>query len=95
MTRTLDELRGNAEIRDQLYSTCDFEVADARPEPTWFSIDGFSDVPVIGRDGSGGVFVVLPRSHVLYVSSEGAAGVVADDLDSLIDDSPTLKTLEE
>jgi hypothetical protein len=48
-------------------------------------VDGAKDFSAIARDGSGGLFVVTPSSpRIIYASSEGQAGVIADDLASLV-----------
>jgi hypothetical protein len=39
----------------------------------------------IGEDGAGGIFALLPPTQrVLFVSSEGQAGIIATDLEALI-----------
>jgi hypothetical protein len=53
-------------------------------EERWFTIDGIDAPRQIGSDGSGGAFVLLPPQKVLYVSSEGRAGIVADTFEAFI-----------
>jgi hypothetical protein len=60
------------------------DVSFAPDEEPWFTIDGVESPRQIGSDGSGGAFVLLPSQDVLYVSSEGRAGVIADNFDAFI-----------
>ncbi|QOZ55587.1 hypothetical protein [Bradyrhizobium sp. CCBAU 53338] len=59
-------------------------VSFAPDEEPWFTIDGFENPQQIGSDGSGGAFVLLPSQNVLYVSSEGRAGIIAESFEALI-----------
>lgn len=60
------------------------DVSFAADEEPWFTIDGVESPRQIGSDGSGGAFVLLPSRNVLYVSSEGRAGIVADSFEAFI-----------
>lgn len=60
------------------------DVSFAPDEEPWFTIDGVESPRQIGSDGSGGAFVLLPSQNVLYVSSEGRAGVIADNFEAFI-----------
>ncbi|MET3909206.1 hypothetical protein ABID59_003560 [Bradyrhizobium sp. S3.3.6] len=60
------------------------DVSFATDEEPWFTIDGVESPRQIGSDGSGGAFILLPPQNVLYVSSEGRAGVIADSFDAFI-----------
>jgi hypothetical protein len=85
MTINWGDLVVDAELTEQVSAISEFEFELGQIEPTWFSIDGVSAFPVMARDGSGGIFVVTRSSpHVLYCTSEGAAGVIAHDLDGLL-----------
>lgn len=53
-------------------------------EEPWFTIDGVENPRQIGSDGSGGAFVLLPPQNVLYVSSEGRAGMIADSFEAFV-----------
>ena len=76
-------LTANAEVLDRL--TWTFDLHFVTEVPLWFSVDGAKAIGRIARDGTGGVFALVPGSpRVLYVSSEGAAGIVAADLDEFI-----------
>jgi hypothetical protein len=64
---------------------CNFEVNVGPEEPAWFTVDGIPAVRQIGEDGAGGIFALLPPTQrVLYVSSEGQAGIIAADLEAFI-----------
>ena len=60
------------------------DVSFTPDEEPWFTIDGVESPRQIGNDGSGGAFVLLPSQHVLYVSSEGRAGVIAGSFEAFI-----------
>ncbi|TYL73074.1 hypothetical protein [Bradyrhizobium cytisi] len=60
------------------------DVSFATDEEPWFTIDGVESPRQIGSDGSGGAVILLPPQNVLYVSSEGRAGVIADSFDAFI-----------
>jgi hypothetical protein len=86
MPLSLETLAANAEAVEKLSFTSDFELeTDAAGEPLYFSVDGVADVARLGRDGAGGDFLqLLPSQRVLYVSSEGQAGVVAADIGEFV-----------
>lgn len=60
------------------------DVSFAPDEERWFTIDGVDIPRQIGSDGSGGAFVLLPTENVLYVSSEGRAGVIAESFEAFV-----------
>lgn len=71
MAISLNGLAANSDIREQLGSTCDFNVGSAGAK-VWFTVEGVEKVTVIALDGGGGVFVVMaPSRRVLFVSAEG------------------------
>ena len=61
-----------------------FDLSFEPDEEPWFAIDGIEKPRQIASDGSGGAFVLRPALDVLYVSSEGRAGVIADDFEAFI-----------
>ena len=50
----------------------------------WFSVDDLDEFAPIGSESSGGAFVLLPTGRVLYVASEGRAGIIAASFEELI-----------
>jgi hypothetical protein len=79
-----DALAANPDVVESL-GICSFEVNVGPEEPAWFSVDGIPAVRQIGEDGAGGIFALLPPTQrVLFVSSEGQAGIIATDLEALI-----------
>lgn len=60
------------------------DVSFAPDEETWFTIDGIESPRQIGSDGAGGTFVLLPSQDVLYVSSEGRAGIIAENFEAFV-----------
>jgi hypothetical protein len=80
-----DALTANPDAAELLGSACNFEVQIGPEEPAWFTVDGIPKVRQIGEDGAGGIFALLPPTQrVLYVTSEGQAGIVAADLEAFI-----------
>ena len=60
------------------------DVSFVPDEEPWFTIDGVESPRQIGSDGLGGAFVLLPSQNVLYVSSEGRAGIIAESFEAFI-----------
>ena len=60
------------------------DVSFVADEELWFTIDGIENPRQIGSDGTGGAFVLLPSQDVLYVSSEGRAGIIADSFEAFV-----------
>lgn len=60
------------------------DVSIVPDEEPWFTIDGIENPRQIGSDGSGGAFVLLPAKNVLYVSSEGRAGIIAGTFEAFV-----------
>ena len=60
------------------------DVSFATEEEPWFTVDGIESPRQIGSDGSGGALVLLPSQTVLYVSSEGRAGIIADSFEAFV-----------
>ncbi|WFU81893.1 hypothetical protein QA645_03825 [Bradyrhizobium sp. CIAT3101] len=81
MPLTPEVLTANGEVVAWLGS---LDVSFAPDEEPWFTIDGVESPRQIGSDGSGGAFVLLPAQNVLYVSSEGRAGVIAESFEAFI-----------
>ena len=59
------------------------DVSFVPDEEPWFTIDDVENPRQIGSDGNG-AFVLLPSGNVLYVSSEGRAGIIADTFEAFI-----------
>ncbi|KJC51511.1 hypothetical protein UB31_11325 [Bradyrhizobium sp. LTSP849] len=76
-----ESLSANSEVVTRLGT---FDVAFEPDEEPWFTIDGIESPRQIGSDGSGGAFVLLPSQEVLYVSSEGRAGIIADSFEAFV-----------
>jgi hypothetical protein len=81
-----DALAANAEAVERLCWSFDFRLETDLDQTGWFTVDGAKAFRPIGRDGAGGVFALLPPSqHMLYVSSEGQAGIIAANFDEFIE----------
>ncbi|EJN13270.1 hypothetical protein PMI42_03413 [Bradyrhizobium sp. YR681] len=61
-----------------------FDISFAPDEELWFTIDGVEKPRQVGSDGAGGAFVLLPPRNVLYVSSEGRAGIIAESFEAFV-----------
>ncbi|WP_027575441.1 hypothetical protein [Bradyrhizobium sp. WSM1743] len=81
MPLTPEVLTANSEVVARLRS---LDVSFAPDEEPWFTIDGIESPRQIGSDGSGSAFVLLPSQNVLYVSTEGRAGIIAESLEAFI-----------
>jgi hypothetical protein len=85
MPLDLKSLTANVKAVDHLGGSFDLNFAIKPKEVAWFSVDGAESITQIARNGAGDVFAQLKgSSRVLYVSSEGAAGIVDDDLEAFI-----------
>lgn len=81
MPLTPEILTANSEVVARLRS---LDVSFAPDEEHWFTIDGLEGPRHVGSDGSGSAFVLLPSQTVLYVSSEGRAGIIAKSFEAFI-----------
>ena len=85
MPLDLQSLTANAQAVDHLGWSFDLNFAIESSNVEWFSVDGAEPITQIARDGAGGVCAQLKgSSRILFVSSEGAAGIVGDDLKAFI-----------
>ncbi len=83
MPLTPDQL--SDEAAEWLSWPLDFSIEPASQGRGWFAVDGVEQFRQIGSDASGGAFVLLPPAQcVLYVSSEGQAGIIAADFEEFI-----------
>ncbi len=84
MPLTIDALNADTKARELLSSVSGFTLeSDGGPLGS-FSVDGIESPRRIGSDDAGGAFVLLPSLRVLYVSSEGRAGIIATDFEAFI-----------
>jgi hypothetical protein len=81
MPLTPEDLTAQGEVVAWLGS---LDISFAPDEEPWFTIDGVESPNQIGSDASGGAFVLLPTRNVLYVSSEGRAGIIAETFEAFI-----------
>jgi hypothetical protein len=81
-----DALAADAEAMERLCWSFDFRLETGLDQRPWFTVDAVKAFRPVGRDGAGGIFALLPPSQqVLYVSSEGQAGIIAADFDEFIE----------
>jgi hypothetical protein len=81
MPLTPEFLTASGEVVARLRS---LDVSFAPDEEPWFTVDGVESPRHIGSDSSGSAFVLLPSQNVLYVSSEGRAGIIAESFEAFI-----------
>jgi hypothetical protein len=84
---TPDQIRNSEAIIAILGEYFDFEVCqEAQSElPDWIVIEADETFSVIGSEGAGGVFLFGSSSQkILFVTSEGAAGCIANNLTELM-----------
>jgi hypothetical protein len=77
-------LAANDEVAELLNGIFGYQLDLEAHLTDWITIDGVERIRCIGREGAGGVFVQLPDRRILYVSSEGGAGVIAKDFNAFI-----------
>jgi hypothetical protein len=79
----LNRLRESPNVAALFNALCDFRVLD-EPQPGWFALASGEPLRVVGRDGAGGRFCLHQPpdggTALLYISSEGEAGVLAGSL---------------
>ena len=81
----LDTLLADDEIRTALAWPLDFDLAVKADDANWFTLDPAAETRAVARHGTGGLFLLYAsRQHVLHVTSEGQAGLIARDLDEAL-----------
>jgi hypothetical protein len=85
MPLTPETIAANEDAVERLGWMFDFRIDIEPGEPVWFKVDGIERISPIGQEGAGGIFALLPDSRVLYVSSEGQAGVLAANFQAFIE----------
>lgn len=78
----LEPLTSDPEIAALLEEFCEFHLADGAQEEPWFACDSNHQLTVFGADAAGGRFALVQAvtaevARVMYISSEGQAGVIA------------------
>ncbi|MFA0570914.1 hypothetical protein [Vibrio gallaecicus] len=78
-----------ADIADDLGESFDFELGQANDDFSWIKLDPNLPFTALAGEGSGGVFLAygnldLEKRPILFVSSEGQAGKVANNLSELL-----------
>ena len=71
-------------MADLFWEWCEFAALE-EAAPDWFTLASKEPLQVVGRDACGGRFCLFPASNdfsgrLLYIDSEGQAGVIADSL---------------
>jgi hypothetical protein len=85
MPITIKDLAANEDLAQQLGWICDFEPQASETRPMFLAPDDAADFVVIGHDGAGGEFAMSASSRrIFYFSSEGQAGIVANNLDAFV-----------
>jgi hypothetical protein len=78
-TLTIETL-GKSPAAIKLFQAFDLDLSDVTPAG-WYRVTGCDRTAVFGRNGSGSQYLLCnPAGDVLFVSSEGAAGVIAEGL---------------
>lgn len=68
----------------ELLGHFDVEIGD-HIEEDWFAISEIVAFDSFGGEGAGGRYVLLPAGRVLFISSEGSAGVIANNFFAFLD----------
>ncbi len=78
-------LRADKKLRGMLWSF-DFEVQDPDHDAIWFDTAPLQPFEVVAAKGSGCVYALTGmQRHVLFVTSEGQAGIIAEDLNQCLE----------
>ena len=85
----LQQIKNNAELVDILAWPYDFDLEINELDTNWLNLDIDINFDVIAREGSGGLYLAygnikIEERPILYVSSEGQAGKIAQNLTELI-----------
>ena len=73
------------DIRDLLAFPFDFSVDEVAADPFWFKAEPNLELIPIAGEGTGGTYFRLAESgRILFVDSEGAAGIIAENFEDLI-----------
>jgi len=85
----LADLRADRMLVDDLARTCDFNLDRAARDHAWIRLAPPLPFAVVAGDSCGGVFLAygtgaLEARPILYATSEGRAGRIADSLDECI-----------
>lgn len=85
MLVTPEILRADKKIRGMLWSF-DFEVQDLHYDAIWFDTAPLQPFDVVAAKGSGCVYALAGmQRHVLFVTSEGQASIIAEDLNQCLE----------
>lgn len=81
--KVLEVLRGDS-VADLFWDWCEFAALE-EPAPDWVALESKQPLQVIGKDACGGRFCLFPATpdfsgQLLFIDSEGQAGVIADSL---------------
>ena len=85
MHLTLDDLRTDAAVLDLLGEHFDLGVFAQSRSLDGCTVDACASILAFAREGSGGVFCLLEGGAVLYIDSEGEAGLVATGLSEFLE----------
>ena len=81
MPITIAQLNGIPGLKEPLAEDLDFCLSDSAEDAVWFRVQGPESFEPIAKEGAGGVFLIGHKTGVvLYVTSEGSAGVIANSL---------------
>jgi hypothetical protein len=83
-SNVLEPLRKTPATSKLFWELCDFDVLE-EDAPDWFALESGDRLRVVGRDACGGRFCLFPvaeddAGRLLYIDSEGSAGVIATSL---------------
>lgn len=86
---TVADITSSESIIEDLAWPYDFDVTAAADDPAWITLSPPNNFSVLAGDGTGGVFLAcgdgpVEARPVLYATSEGQAGRVAENLTALL-----------
>lgn len=80
---SLEGVRSDQELCALLGDLC-VEIGEHLNED-WYGIDGLASFDSFGGEGAGGRYILLPDERILFISSEGSAGTIAENMHDFLD----------
>ncbi|MBM3529758.1 MAG: hypothetical protein FJX62_16870 [Alphaproteobacteria bacterium] len=85
MAVTLAKLKADVKARDML-SSFDLRVAGDNADPPWFDTAPLAPFEIVATKGAGCIYALTgPHEHVLFVTSEGQASLIAASLQECLE----------
>ena len=85
MPISIHQLKNDSEVREILAWPFDFDLANNQLGTDRFKVEPAAETTIVANDGSCGIFLQYGAGqHLMHITSEGAAGIIARDLTEAI-----------